>query len=436
MHAARCNAACAHCSTACSPHRTEALSQSALLEVMTEASALARGPLKFGVTGGEPFLDFEGLRTLVRHGHSLGAEVGCVTNAYWASSPERAAARVRALKDDGLKLLAISTSRFHERWVARSRVATALRACADAGLQSVLKIVRVASDPDAAELQRHALAAGAERVEIIPVLPSVREGFELAESDLDRAPGLPAGPCPGMQMTVDWNAEVYACCTPGATRPYFSLGNLRSIGLRTAERRFYERGKIRLLREHGPIRFAREIIRRGLGHRLRPAYAGPCDLCTHIAGDAEMAAAADELGDRIEVRHLRAVLRTAHLSSTAPGSDRMKKKAKSPRKSGWTRKDRLLLSWKVFSDPRFREALLDNPKATASGIGLAMPDAEHAEILASRDALREYGAAIDTLVRLGKDVRKLWRSRELAIFGINRITNPGDWQPKPPHPRG
>ena len=42
---------------------------------------------------------------------------------------------------------------------------------------------------------------------------------------------------------------------------------------------------LRVLRELGPIRFAEQAIARGDGGRLRAKYAGPCDLCAHIASD-------------------------------------------------------------------------------------------------------------------------------------------------------
>lgn len=316
MFSARCNASCGHCSTSCGPRRTESLTRSKIFSLMDEAAELSRGePLKLGLTGGEPFLDFELLRDIVAHGKRLGAEMGCVTNAYWATSTEKARTLLKTLQDAGLLVLSVSSSRFHEEFVKTPRVERALGAAREIGLQCELKAVRLHSDTQSEEaIRAWALAAGADRVQMFQVLPHLREGAVLAEEEYARSPGLPAGPCPGMLPTVGWEGEVYACAMPGAFSRYFSLGNVHQAPLRTVRDRLYLGGKQQILREHGPIHFAREIQARGLGDRLREDYGGVCELCTHIAADPVLARVAEEMSDALEIQQLHRIL--GHLAES------------------------------------------------------------------------------------------------------------------------
>jgi hypothetical protein len=98
------------------------------------------------------------------------------------------------------------------------------------------------------------------------------------------------------------------------------------------------------------------------------------------------------------------------------------------------REQRLALSYLIFSDPAFRERLLTDPTAAAAERGIRIPPEEHAELLHYREGLRAYGQAIDKLVSVGKDIRKLWEDPNIALCGINSIAAPGDWDPNYPNP--
>lgn len=306
----RCNASCGHCSTSCGPSRSEALSRQDIFKVMDEAAALAEGgQLKFSITGGEPFLDLGLLRDVIAHGTALGADVSCVSNGYWATSPEKARTLLTDLKRAGLGLLAVSTSRFHQQFVKLQRVERALRAARDIGLPCALKFVRLRSDPDDADsMTAWGKAAGACRVEAFSVLPHLAEGVSLPEDEYIRDIGLPQGPCPAPVMTIAEDGEAYSCCTPGSIKPFYSLGNTRGAALFDLRNRFYLGGKQQLLRVQGPIQFARQVEARGEGHRLRSSYASVCDLCTHIASDGVMAAVAEDVARDFEMQQIESFL--------------------------------------------------------------------------------------------------------------------------------
>jgi organic radical activating enzyme len=299
---ARCNASCVHCSESHGPYRAESLDRRTVIRLMNEAAAIDDGaPLYFLLTGGEPFLDFDLLVEVVAHGASLGGQVSCVTNAFWARTDELAKEKLSVMRDAGLTALAVSVSRFHQRFVPLHRVRRALEAAGELGIRTELKGAITNSDmkPHGA-LQQWKSVLDADRINIFPVLPYLRESAALPEDEYYRVRGLPTQACPGEVVTVGFDQVARSCCSPGSADDFLSIGDASAVPLAQINRRLGESGKQRILREHGPIYFANAAIGAGLGSRLRDAYAGPCDLCCHIRSDSELCRIAEAVSSSFD----------------------------------------------------------------------------------------------------------------------------------------
>jgi Radical SAM superfamily len=294
---ARCNASCGHCAKAYGPTRTEVLAKERILRLMDEAAAIDDGePLCFAITGGEPFLHFETLVEIVTHGAEVGGEISCVTNAYWARSSELARAKLAILADCGLTALAVSVSRFHQRYIPLERARLALETAREFGIFTTLKGAVMNSDlVEGGVLAKWKTCLDADEVKIFPVLAYLREGEIFPEDEYYREPGLPEQTCPNEILSIDFDGVARSCCSPGPADEFLAVGHIHATALEEVHRRFIESGKQRILREIGPIAFAREAIAAGLGARLRDAYAGPCDLCLHIRTDPELKRIANEV---------------------------------------------------------------------------------------------------------------------------------------------
>jgi len=294
---AQCNAACMHCSKSYGPNRTEALSQDEIIRLMDEAAAIDDGqPLCFDITGGEPFLEFDRLVAIVKHGGSLGAEISCMTNAFWARNDEIATSNLTVLKESGLRSIGVSASRFHEEFVPLHRVQRALRIAMHLGITTELKAAVTMRDlkPDGA-VSRWQGQFRADWINMFPVLPHLRNEEVLPEDEYYREFGLPPHKCPGDAVCVDFNGIARSCCSLGTENTFLRIGDTRRSSLRDIHRIFEHAGKQMILREQGPIGFARGAIAAGVGHRLRNAYAGPCDLCMHIRADSQLRAVAEQM---------------------------------------------------------------------------------------------------------------------------------------------
>ncbi len=281
----RCNAQCTHCATDCGPHQNRTLPLQKVLALMDEAAQLtsAGERVDFSLSGGEVFLDLEQLVKIIRHGVNLKGSMGCVTNAFWASSDQRSQTIIARMREAGLTCLAVSTSRYHQRFVRLERVRRAVVAARAAGLTTVLKIAFSLRDKDEGLVDQWAEFVGADKLQAFPVLPYVRQGADLPQAHYVRAPGLPEGRCPSPSLTVREDGAAFTCCTPGAFEPLLQVGNVFDCSLEEIVERYHFDPVLQVLRERGPIHFARYAIAHGKGARLRRSYAGECDLCAHIA---------------------------------------------------------------------------------------------------------------------------------------------------------
>ena len=113
----QCTAACRHCLYACSPSFGSGYMAESIID---EVLGLLRegGCRSVHIGGGEPFLDFEGLLTLLDKARKFGVMVDYIeTNGYWATNEENIAKRLRALKKAGGNALCISVDPFHSEYV-------------------------------------------------------------------------------------------------------------------------------------------------------------------------------------------------------------------------------------------------------------------------------------------------------------------------------
>ena len=299
---ARCNAACTHCSKSFGPTRTEALSQTHVFGLMDEAAAIDDGqPLSFDITGGEPFLNFEMLVAVVAHGGQLGGEVTCVTNAFWARTDEISIAKLTELRNSGLTSLSVSISRFHQQFVPLHRAQRALHIAAQLGISTELKAAVTNDDLKVGGLvSRWQDSVDADWVNVFPVLPHLRHDAILPDDEYYREPGLPTHKCPGEVVAVDYHGIARSCCSLGEEDSFLVIGDTNLEPLKDIYETFQTAGKQKLLRDTGPVAFARGAITAGLKHRLRKAYAGPCDLCLHIRTDPQLRRIAEEMAAAVQ----------------------------------------------------------------------------------------------------------------------------------------
>ena len=112
----RCQIACSHCIIEAGPHRKEEILFDDASDWIKQISEYNDGHIKFlSLTGGEPFYNINNLKEISALGDNCGLIISAVTNAFWASTPQKANKVLKGLS--AIKLLAISTDVHHQESV-------------------------------------------------------------------------------------------------------------------------------------------------------------------------------------------------------------------------------------------------------------------------------------------------------------------------------
>ncbi len=136
----RCNFACQHCSVGSSPKTIFPMPDDVLDAAL---SGVADVPsLRVVVfTGGEPTMRKGVLLASIARAKELGVITRIVTNAWWASTPEKADRWVGELRDAGLDELSTSWDDFHAPFAQFECVVNAVRAALAAGIRVALATI-------------------------------------------------------------------------------------------------------------------------------------------------------------------------------------------------------------------------------------------------------------------------------------------------------
>lgn len=136
----KCTASCKSCCFGCSPK--EPLNTDSVKLMKLIDGTVERFPsVKLAVfTGGECFLLGKALDRIISHAGKRGLLTRCVTNGYWAVTPEIATKRLQALKAAGLTEINFSAGFAHQEFVPSESVLNGAISAAKLGIVALLSV--------------------------------------------------------------------------------------------------------------------------------------------------------------------------------------------------------------------------------------------------------------------------------------------------------
>ncbi|EPR41670.1 Radical SAM domain protein [Desulfovibrio sp. X2] len=293
----RCGSRCAHCLYDCGPHRRHAFIEP------DEAARAARTARSLGcsslhVGGGEPFLNPENLREVLRALRGEGVRLEYVeTGACWAGREDAAADLLAELRAAGLHSLLVSISPFHNEHVDFSRTRAVLSACERSGVRALPWGAQFYGEIEALGEGRHSLAEygaryGADYLRAVPerfwvhmggrALATYRPYMEHRPADEAAAA---SGPCTALADVSHFHFDLWGNYVPGLCA---GLALRREDVGRPLERERYP--LLWLLWDEGVRGLLRAARERGFAPEAE-GYVSACDLCTacrrflYAAGD-------------------------------------------------------------------------------------------------------------------------------------------------------
>jgi hypothetical protein len=285
VYSYECGLLCAHCLYRCGPGPLPCMGKQRAAGYIDQASRAGIGHIVFN--GGEPFLHFPDLCSLIAHANEQGIRCTVMTSGSWAVSEKRAVELLCELRRSGLHSISLSADRYHLVFVRQQNICHALNAARKLGIRAGVKITRLPWDPVAEGLFR-SIQPLTERIFVQEVSPlgraaSLRDRLLLRPVFQLNRPGCSTPPV----LLPD--GSLLTCCNlpardmdPRSTP--FLLGSLECdpleqlLALRTGD------PLLRTLRQKGPLGLYIPVLASAPENApvLPSLYHDGCDLCFHL----------------------------------------------------------------------------------------------------------------------------------------------------------
>lgn len=319
----RCTASCDDCCFECSPQRREMLPLADALAVVDQLGAV-ESVRAITLSGGECFLRCRELVRILGRARQRGLATKCVTNGYWALDRDVARRKLVPLVEAGLGALELSTDAYHAPFVPFERVAHALEAAHELGLETHVIVITDRQALGLGEvLERLDLSFEPEVAREFPLLPIGFARERIPPERLLVRPGLPDGPCAEAlrRPAVAPDGTVYACCAVAGFTPPLELGTLGEAPLGEILARGRDDPLHMVLSLDGPCKLAEIAAAAGVFDPEEEAFVDECHLCRLLLEDPEVVAVLrDELNHNALAYRLRRDYAEHLLAQRAPGN--------------------------------------------------------------------------------------------------------------------
>jgi MoaA/NifB/PqqE/SkfB family radical SAM enzyme len=287
----QCNIECSHCWLDSGPEKRATMLPGEARGYVDQAVEIPTVEW-VSFTGGEPFLLPGMLAELVSYASERGLKTECVTNCFWAATPEAARSALWALADEGLTAVNISCDDFHQRHIGFDRVENCYNAAREVGLKIV--IMCAASKSSELGIREIARRLGEDEIHVLgdgdPRGRVSTLGVETGFIPVGRGEDIPGeelvlgespfeGPCRSVlrDIGVAPFGRVMPCCSAAAVVVDLGLGNAGETRLRRLIEEAEGRPIFRALMERGPL---------AILEALRPVscgeYVSRCHLCYEV----------------------------------------------------------------------------------------------------------------------------------------------------------
>jgi organic radical activating enzyme len=312
----QCPVGCRHCLSSSTMQVPDLPALETHLAWIAQVSLVDRCESVF-ITGGEPFLYFHRLLQVVDGCRTRGLGARVITSAYWATSGETTADKLRQLAHAGLTGITVSTDEYHQERVPLANVSRVLQAAKEYGITPTVAVTYVTRRSDAAQVQgdlRRELGQQTLAGVNVEAGGIVKLGRAYGLAFPETRPALqPKLVCNALGPSIQPDGTVAGCCrAPLAGHSPLIMGDLNAEGFQPIYRRFLSHPIIPFIQTWGLLEMLERLNGEGLAAGL-DGYRNAreeeiCEVCQAILSEPAHVSFFAELFRVPEVRHRLGIL--------------------------------------------------------------------------------------------------------------------------------
>ncbi len=299
-----CTAQCSHCCYQCGPGKNDKLSPEIVKDTLSSLPGL--NIADFCISGGEPFIFLDEVEDILFYAKSLRLNAHIGTNGFWGVSYDKCYHILKRLYLLGLRMLLLSTDKYHQEFVSVDNIFNIVKAAEDIGVR-----VKITVNMTGKETENLSLI---EKFKDFDCLISFKEpklvGRALQnvnKEDLSSLPANDRNDCSNISPrdirsicnqieapVITPDKRVWICCGIPSNKYYYTtfnlkplvLGNIGEKSLAEILKENENNGILKILMSKGPMGLVKILEGvSGEKYKFRDRYYWVCDLCCDLLGN-------------------------------------------------------------------------------------------------------------------------------------------------------
>lgn len=302
----KCNSQCPHCCLDCGPDKQDKMSPEFLKNILRSLPDL--NIPEFCISGGEPLLYLEEIEDIMALAKSLGLNSQLGTNGFWGVTYDKSYAILERLHSSGLKVLLLSTDKYHQEFVSVDNIYNIVKAAEAIGIKTKITVNMTGKETENLELidrfeefncllsfkEPKLIGRARQNVNAEDLSSVSAEDKTTYANIMGKNVHSPCNQVVAPLVTPD--KRVWICCGLPSNIHYYSDFNLNPLVLGKIEDKTLaeilaeneDNFILKVLLRSGPMGLVKIYEEySGEKYRFRDRYYWACELCCDILGDQQ-----------------------------------------------------------------------------------------------------------------------------------------------------
>lgn len=275
----KCDASCEICCVDSSPFKNTVLDEREIKKYLNEIDTIPEIKI-VAFTGGEIFLKYELLLSMLEFVKNKGKQSAVITNGSWATSKSKSNEIVRELKNLGVISATVSYDQYHGEYVNLIQIKNAISAFKESGIPIGIQAVVFNDAQMDSWINKLISKLGDVHIDFVQGLPVGRADSSKWNERLIREQTKSDLYCrKNGTFFIDSDCSIWPCCSPLAQKTDLMLGSIKTQSIKISWMHLQNHLILNLLRRYG-FDFFINLIIGSTDIELPNVVTNACELCS------------------------------------------------------------------------------------------------------------------------------------------------------------